>query len=321
MTDHRPTILVAESRDFASDAAALLQRVGCVKLRDLSREELLREISDVDVLWVRLRHRIDREILEAAPRLRYIVSPTTGLNHIEIDEAGTRGVRVLSLRDENIKLRDVRATAELTVGLMLALLRHLPESVSHVREGGWDRDRFKGHEIYGKTVGVVGYGRLGRLVAGYMEAMGARVLACDPNVEADRVDGSVELRSFEDLLQLSDIVSLHVSYSPSTHELLGGPEFALMKEGSWLVNSSRGEVIDEQALIAALDSGQLAGAALDVLAHEQTGDFHERPLIRYAREHPNLLITPHIGGCTFESMEKTERLMAERLVKVLRPDG
>jgi D-3-phosphoglycerate dehydrogenase len=314
-----PIILVAEAQDFSPAAATVLQKVGSVRLRDLSFGELLREVVDVDVLWVRLRHRIDREVFQSAGRLRYIVTPTTGLNHIDLAEAEARGVRVLSLRDEGLALRDIRATAEHTVGLILALLRSLPDAVAHVHRGAWDRDLFKGYEIYGKTIGIVGYGRLGRLVARYVAAFEARILVTDPNVKAREVEAGIELVTLEALLSQSDIVTLHVSYRPSTERFFGERQFALMKRGSWFINTSRGEVVDEAALLQALPSGRVQGAALDVLTHEHLREFEARPLVRYAREHPNLLITPHVGGCTFESMGKTEHLMAKRLADVLRP--
>jgi D-3-phosphoglycerate dehydrogenase len=306
-----PVILVAEAQDFSPVAATVLRQLGSVRFRDLSFEELLREIVDVDVLWVRLRHRIDREVFRAAGRLRFLVSPTTGLNHIDLAEAEARGVRVLSLRDEGPALRDIRATAEHTVGLILALLRNLPDAVAHVRTGAWDRDLFKGHEIYGKTIGIVGYGRLGRLLKRYLVAF--------QDVKARELEAGIEIVALEALLSQSDIVTLHVSYNPLTERFFGEREFALMKRGSWFINTSRGEVVDEAALLEALRSPRLRGAALDVLTHEHLPDFEARPLVRYAREHPNLLITPHVGGCTFESMGKTEHLMATRLADVLRP--
>ncbi|HEU4629848.1 MAG TPA: NAD(P)-dependent oxidoreductase, partial [Gemmatimonadaceae bacterium] len=164
----RPHVLVAESAGFSPRAAALLRDAGELTLADLDRDDLLRAAGDADVLWVRLRHRIDAEVLHAAPRLRMLVTPTTGLNHVDLAAARARDVDVLSLRGEVAFLRDVRATAEHTIALILALLRRLPAAAAHAAAGGWERDRFRGHELYGRTVGVVGYGRLGRIVARYL---------------------------------------------------------------------------------------------------------------------------------------------------------
>lgn len=311
-------ILITESSDFSPVAATLLRDVGQVTLADIpSARELKLAISNAEVLWIRLRHRIDEQVLAAAPGLRIIVTPTTGLNHIDLEAAERRGIRVLSLRDEQDFLRNVRATAEHTVGLMLALLRRLPDAVAHTRRGGWCRDEFKGHELYEKTVGLVGYGRLGRLVARYLLAFGSRVLATDPHVMAADVEPNVEFVDLPDLLEQSDLVSLHVVLNPETIGFFGESQFCAMKPGAWFINTARGELIDESALLKSLRSGHLRGAAVDVLTQENPEGMSHNRLVAYAREHTQLIVTPHIGGCTWESMEKTEVIMAERLHREL----
>jgi len=306
----RPRVLIAEAQGFSEAALAVLQGVAEVTLGDLDRSGLLRAVPEAEALWVRLRHRVDGEVLAAGARLRVVVTATTGLNHIDLEEAGRRRVRVLSLCGETDFLREVRATAEHTVGLLLALLRQTPAAVEHVREGGWNRDLFRGREVAGKTVGIVGYGRLGRMVGEYLRAMGATVVAADhPGVE-----GTLSL---EELLRVADVVSLHASLTAETRGFFGRSEFAAMKPGAWFLNTARGELVDEAALLEALESGRLAGAALDVLAGEDAGGMGHHPLVRHARKHRNLLVTPHLGGCTTESMEKTERFLAEKLVALL----
>ena len=313
----RPTILVAEADRFSPQAVARLERVGRVELADLDRPGLLAGVAEADVLWVRLRHRVDDEVLAAGPRLRVVVTPTTGLDHLDLEAADRRGVRVVALRGEIEFLREIRATAELTIALMLALLRNLPEAAEHVREGGWDRDRFRGHELHEKTVGVVGMGRLGTIVARYLQAFGARVIAADPHRAPAEVPAGVELTGLDDLLRRADLVTLHVSLSDATCGLLGAAELARMREGAWMVNTARGELVDEDALLEALRTGRLAGAALDVLRGERPSGMADHPLVRHAREHGNLVITPHIGGATSESMAKTEQFLADRLAGIL----
>ena len=154
-----PNIVIAEGHGFSPLALERLSEIGTVTLADAGERELRTLAADADVLWVRLRHRIDATVMDAAPRLRFLVTPTTGLNHIDTEEAARRGIRVLSLQGAREFLDGVRATAEHTIGLMLALLRGIPASTRHVRAGGWNRDLFRGRELYGKTVGVVGYGR------------------------------------------------------------------------------------------------------------------------------------------------------------------
>jgi D-3-phosphoglycerate dehydrogenase len=309
-------ILVSESSGFSPAVAQRLRGLGDLKLSDLGRSELLTEIREANVLWIRLRHRIDGEVFAAAPHLRAIVSPTTGVDHIDLGAASNQAIEVLSLRGHAEQLRDVRATAEHTLGLMLALLRHVPAAAAHVGAGGWDRDLFWGHELHGKTVGIVGYGRLGRLVARCLAAFDARVLVTDrPGRAIADLEERVEPCALDELLSRSDIVTLHASLDDSTRGLLGARELAMMQSGSWLVNTARGALLDEEALLAALRDGHLGGAALDVLADEHSDG--SRPLVDYARDNANLLITPHIGGATIESRAKTEGMMAARLAEFL----
>jgi D-3-phosphoglycerate dehydrogenase len=302
VTPDRPTILVAEAEHFSPQAVARLEQVGRVELADLDRSGLLAGVAGADVLWVRLRHRIDEEVLAAGPGLRAVVTPTTGLDHLDLDAAERRGVRVLALRGEVDFLREVRATAELTVALMLALLRNLPQAADHVREGGWDRDRFRGRELHEKTVGIVGLGRLGTLVAGYLQAFGARVLAADPGRGRDEVPDGVELTGLDDLLGRSDVVTLHVSLSAATRGLLGAQELGRMREGSWLVNTARGELVVEDDLVRALDEGTLAGAALDATRDEPPRPGN--PLL----ERDDVILTPHSGADTEEARAAMARL-------------
>ena len=308
-------VLIAESRDFSREALDTLRAVADVETRDiLDRESLVDQLRDADVLWVRLRHHVDKEALDAAPSLRLIVSPTTGLNHIDLEESERRGIRVLSLRGETDFLKTVRATAELTLALTLALMRRIPAAVGQVHDGLWDRGRVKGRELYDKTLWIIGYGRLGQIVADYFKAFGAHVLAHD--TAPMTAEPGITLVPLETLLERSDIVSLHVSYRPENRELIDAQHFGTMRKGSWFINTARGELVDEHALLSALESGHLAGAAVDVLQDEQQLTPEERRkhvLVRYAREHENLVITPHIGGCTHESMANTELFMAKKV--------
>ena len=321
MSENNLKILVSESDGFSTSAAARLREAGELILDDLDREGLVVALRDIDILWVRLRHRIDANILANAPRLKIIVTATTGLNHIDLGETERLGINVLSLLGENDFLRDVRATAEHTVALILSLLRHVPHSFAHVRNGGWNRDLFRGSELHKKTVGVIGYGRLGRIVARYLKAFESRVLVTDPAMAADLSQYDVTVAPLRRLLNESDIVTLHVNLSDKTQKFFGRAEFQTMKQGAWLVNTSRGELVDENAFLDALRSGWLAGAAVDVLCNECSEGMKNHPLVVYAREHDNLIITPHVGGATLESMDKTECFLADRLLALIKVDN
>jgi D-3-phosphoglycerate dehydrogenase len=310
-------LLISEAKDFSRVALARLRQAATVETGDLTRAGLLAAVPSADILWVRLRHRIDKEVMESAPSLRMIVTSTTGLDHIDLAEAERRQIRVLSLRGETEFLRTVRATAELTIALLLALVRHVPRASAHVRDGGWDRYPFKGHELYCKTAGVVGYGRLGRIVAGLLVAFGMRVIAATKDRDVCELEEGVTLSSLDRLLTEADVITLHVNLTGSTRGMLGAREFGRMKPGVWFLNTARGELVDEAALLRSLESGRVAGAALDVLSDTYGPDDWASPLRRYASTHDNLLITPHIGGYTVESLEKTEIFLVDRLLDAL----
>jgi D-3-phosphoglycerate dehydrogenase len=204
---------------------------------------------------------------------------------------------------------------------MLALIRNIPAAFSNVLDGHWQRDPYKGSELHEKTVGLVGYGRIGTLVAKYLHAFDCNILATDPFVQSAPDVPYVQFVDLDHLLQESDIVSLHVSLTDETNRFFGLNQFSLMKKGSLFINTSRGELIDESALLHVLGIGHLAGAALDVLCDEHLFEGNLNDLMLYSRQYNNLLITPHIAGCTSESMEKTEVFMAEKLFRAIGKEG
>jgi D-3-phosphoglycerate dehydrogenase len=315
MVGPRPKILVAEPRDFSPEAVSVLERAGTVELRACGRDQLGQAFRDYDVVWFRLSQRVDADLLGEAPRCRILATPVTGLDHIDLEACRARGIRVVSLRGETEFLKRVRATAELTVGLTLALLRQIPAAAVSVRAGAWDRDRFRGTELYEKTVGLVGLGRLGTIVAGYFRALGMEVLGYDPRPDFP-AHVATRVPSLAALVARADVVSLHVSYDASTRHIIDAPVLAAMRPGAILVNTSRGGVVDETALLDALRRGHLGGAALDVLEGEPTIDA-SHPLVAWAKTHDHLLIVPHIGGNTRESFVKTETFLAGRVVEAL----
>jgi len=305
-------ILNLEPDNYSTDALAILQSLGSVDRGPLTRRELLARIDDYEIVIVRLAHKIDREILDHARRLKVIVTATTGLDHIDLAYAEAKNIEVLSLRGETDFLRSIPATAEHTWALLLALVRRIPAAFQSVLAGEWQRDRFKGHDLAGKTLGILGLGRIGEMIARYGQAFGMRVLAYDP-YRKDWLPGVERAANQSELLRQSQVLCVHVPLNEETENLLGAAELAQLPPGSILVNTARGQVLDESALLDALASRRLAGAALDVLWNERDAGSNLSALVQYARTHDNLLITPHIGGATYESMAATEIFMAHRL--------
>jgi D-3-phosphoglycerate dehydrogenase len=311
----RFSILIAEPESFSVDAREILERACEVHLEDCCGEALRAAFREHDAIWVRLRERIDDQMLGPAPRCRVLATATTGLDHLDLEGALRRGIRVVSLKGEIDFLRDVRATAELTIGLALALLRKIPAAARSASAGAWNRDLFTGRELYGKTAGIIGLGRLGRIVARYLRAFDMRVVGYDPRPDFP-AEVAERMATLEELLDLADLVTIHVALDSETRGLIGTRELARMKPSSVLINTSRGHIVDEVALLDALSSDRISGAALDVLAAEPNVSPAD-PLLQYAKTHDNLIVVPHIGGKTIESMEKTEIFLATKVVAAL----
>lgn len=308
-------VLLAEPHGFSARALELLKSVAEVTATDIAVGELAAAMRDYDAVWVRLNHRLDAETIAAAGRCKLIACPVTGLDHIDLEACAAAGIRVIALKGEVDFLKQVRATAELTLALTLALMRQLVPAAQSVRDGHWSRDEFQGRELLGKTVGIVGVGRLGSITASYFTAFGCHVVGFD---KRDDFAPQVErVMSLEELAARADIVSVHLSLDASTRRIIGGQFFNAMRPGGWFINTSRGEVVDEAALLAALKQGRLAGAALDVLTQEPNVDA-THPVLAYAKANRNVLVVPHIGGNTAESFEKTEVFIASRLAEALR---
>ena len=308
----RYRILNLEPENYSAEALAILQLLGRVDGGPLTRLELLARLHEYEILIVRLAHQVDREIIDRAERLKAIVTATTGLDHIDVACAEAKNIKVLSLRGETAFLRGIPATAEHTWALLLALVRRIPSAFQSVLVGEWERDRFKGHDLAEKTLGILGLGRIGEMVARFGQAFNMRVIAYDP-YRRDWLPGVERAHDMKTLLRQSQVLCVHVPLNEETTNLLGVSELAQLPPGALLVNTARGQVIEEAALLAALEQGHLAGAALDVLGDERAAGPNRSPLVQYAFTHDNLLITPHIAGATFESMAATEIFMAHKL--------
>jgi D-3-phosphoglycerate dehydrogenase len=284
------------------------------------RTELLRaRLPDHDAYLAGLPVRLTRDIIEACPRLKVVATSSTGTDHLDMACLEERGIPVLSLKDDTVFLDRITCTAEMAWGLLLAVVRRLPWSFEAAKQGVWARDRYRGRQLAGMTLGILGYGRLGRIVACYGKAFRMRVLACDTR-PVELAEG-VERVDFETLLRQSDVLSLHIHLTPENTGLIGREAFSKMKTGAYLLNTSRGAIIDEAALLEALESGRLGGAGVDVIQGEWDPDLVNHPLIRYARTHENLVISPHTGGLTIEAQRMTMTHTAEKLARFMRERG
>lgn len=312
-----PTILNAEPYGFSPRAKSILQSVAHVRELTSDFADFDSSLPHIDALIVRLGYQIDANILNRANRLRFIATATTGLDHIDIHEANARGVQVLSLRGEQQFLRSIPATSEHTWGLLLALSRNLVPAFESVRRDEWNRDAFRGHDLRGQTLGIIGLGRIGQRIAKYANAFDMRVLAYDPNVN-EAFSEVTKVERLSDLVAQSDVITIHAPLNEDTIHLVGKREFQCAKPGCLFVNTARGAIVDNREMLNCLRTARIRGAAIDVVEDERVTDrCISRELIEYAKTHDNLLITPHIGGATYESMESTEIFIARKLATAL----
>ncbi len=266
-----------------------------------------RLLGDVNILITRLAKKIDGRVLDKFPSLTHLVSATTGLDHVDLTELNIRNIKLVSLRGQDAFLKTIPSTAEHTWALLLALIRNIPAANEHVKQGLWERDRFRGYQLKGKTIGIIGLGRTGTKVASYARAFDMDVCYFDPfvyNSNYTRCD------TLSGLLPMSDIVSIHVHLNADTQNLVAAHNTGMMKDGCLLINTSRGKIVDEEAVAQALATGKISGIATDVLAGE-LDDIKLSPLWMAQQKNHNIIITPHIGGATYDAMWACEEFIAE----------
>jgi D-3-phosphoglycerate dehydrogenase len=287
-----PVVLIAE--ELAPAAIDVLAYDFDVRLVDgTDRVALLAALAEADAIIVRSATRVDAEAIAAAPRLKVIARAGVGLDNVDIPAATTRGVMVVNAPTSNIV-----SAAEQAVTLLLAVARHTASASTALKRGEWKRSKYTGVEVQGKTVGVVGLGRIGVLFATRMAAFGTRLIAYDPYIQPARAAQlGVRLVGLEELLRESDFISVHLPRTPETLGLIGEKELAMVKPGVRIVNAARGGLIDEQALADALTAGRVAGAGIDVFVTEPATS---SPLFAF----DNVVVTPHLGASTVEAQDK-----------------
>lgn len=276
------------------------------------RDELVQALGDADALIVRNRAQVDAQLLAAAPKLRVVGRLGVGLDNIDMDACAARGIAVIPATGAN-----AQAVAEYVIAAAMLLLRGACHATGDVAAGRWPRGALSdGREFAGTTLGLVGFGSIGRLTGRLARALGVRTIGFDPQVPVTSAawsDDATGPRTFEQVLAEADVVSLHVPLTPATRNLIDAARLATMKPEAILINTSRGGVVDEAALAAALRSGRLAGAALDV--------FEREPLAAGSplADCPNLLLTPHIAGVTRESNRRVSSLIGQKVAAALQP--
>ena len=296
---HKPVVLIADKL-AESTVAALGDQVEVRWVDGPDRPKLLEAVKDADAILVRSATTVDAEVISAAPKLKIIARAGVGLDNVDVEAATAAGVLVVNAPTSNI-----HSAAEHALALMLAAARQIPAADATLKEHTWKRSSFNGTEIYGKTVGVVGLGRIGQLVAQRLAAFGTHVIAYDPYVPPARAAQlGIELLPLDDVLARADFISVHLPKTKETAGLLGKDALAKTKPGVIIVNAARGGLIDEQALADAITSGHVRAAGLDVFATEPCTD---SPLF----DLPEVVVTPHLGASTSEAQDRAGTDVAE----------
>jgi len=272
----------------------------------ISAEDLIKQIPEYDVVIVRSRTKITSSVIDAGKMLKVIGRAGIGLDNIDTKAASKRNIVVLNTPESSTE-----AVAELVIGFMLSLARKIPLGDRGIKEGRWLKGEMMGIELKGKTLGIVGLGRIGSRVGALAKAFGMKILVYDVIQLPEQLIKSLEAEvvDLDPLLSRSDFVTLHVPLTPETRRMMNSERLAKMKKGSYLINASRGEVVDERALYEALKEGWLAGAALDV--------FEQEPPTSEVVKLPNVVCTPHVGAQTVEAQDAAGEMLAEKVIKVL----
>lgn len=275
----------------------------------ISADDLLKIVNEYDAVIVRGRTKITPAVFDAAPGLKVVGRAGVGVDNIDLPAAKAHGVTVV-----NSPLATTLAVAELTMSLMLSAVREVPRADAAMKAGKWLKKEFEGSELAAKTLGIIGFGRIGAAVGKRASAFDMKVIAYDPLVSPEEIRArGAEPVSLDDLFARSDFISLHTPLTPDTRGIIGADAFNKMKKGVYLICAARGGVIDEDALVAALESGKVSGAALDVFTAEPPG---LTPLVA----HPKVIGTPHIGAQTIEAQQRAAADIASEVLAALRGD-
>ena len=277
-----------------------------VNQNGISGDDLLKSIADYDALIVRGRTKVNAAVFDAAKKLKVVGRSGVGVDNIDLNAAKAHGVTVV-----NAAVATTVAVAELTLGLMLSMIREIPRADAGMKAGKWLKKELEGVELYQKTLGVIGFGRIGVAVANRAAAFGMKILAYDPLVPPDQIRQRCgEPVSLDEILARSDFLTLHIPLTPDSKKILNTAAFAKMRDGVRIICAARGGVIDEEALLAALESGKVASAALDVFAVEP-------PLQSALAAHPRVICTPHIGSQTVEAQGRAAEDISNEVLAAL----
>lgn len=309
-------LLNLEPEYFSKDAQSLLKKHFQYVERKYTRFQLIDEIHNFNIIICRLSINFDKSLLRKAINLKCIATTTTGLNHIDLEYCKKNNIEIISLKNEKNFLKNVYSSSEHTWALLMAIYKRIPESFNDVLNGNWNRNKFINFDLFGRNIGIIGFGRNGKKIAKYAESFGMKIFYFDKfNIISKKI--YTQENKITEIFKKCEIIIITITYDETTHSLIDKNLFKLCKYKPILINTSRGEVINEKDLVNALKVNLISGYATDVLTNELDNNKLKNNTILDAAvsNKYNIIITPHIGGANFDSWGKTELFISKKIIK------
>ncbi len=288
--------LAAEGMGFEVDDLPLIKKA-----------EVLEILKDYEGLAIRTKFRVDAEVLAAAPKLKFVARAGAGMDNIDVDIAEAKGIKLINAPEGNAD-----AVGEHTLGMLLSLMNNFRKADTEIRNGIWDREGNRGYELMGKTVGIIGYGHMGQAFAKRLAGFGVKVIAYD-KYKTRFTDDYASEASMEEIVKYCDVLSLHIPLTRETKQMVDEEYLRHFRRPIFFLNAARGEIVNTKAVLNAINSGQILGAGLDVLEKEKFPTLGEADFYEALKNHPKVLLTPHVGGWTFDSYRKISEVLARKL--------
>ncbi|RKD20170.1 phosphoglycerate dehydrogenase [Pelobium manganitolerans] len=273
----------------------------------IKKAEVLEILKDYEGLAIRTKFRVDAEVLAAAPKLKFVARAGAGMDNIDVDIAEAKGIKLINAPEGNAD-----AVGEHTLGMLLSLMNNFRKADTEIRNGIWDREGNRGYELMGKTVGIIGYGHMGQAFAKRLAGFGVKVIAYD-KYKTRFTDDYASEASMEEIVKYCDVLSLHIPLTRETKQMVDEEYLRHFRRPIFFLNAARGEIVNTKAVLNAINSGQILGAGLDVLEKEKFPTLGEADFYEALKNHPKVLLTPHVGGWTFDSYRKISEVLARKL--------
>jgi len=311
-------LICPDPKTFSSECIQEIKKIFNAHLKEISQNKFNKIGKDYNIILTRFTRYVGKEVLSKNTKVKYVLTPTTNPeNYIDLKAAKENKIKIFSLKNENKFLNNIPATAEHTWLLILALCRKIIPATKYESIKSWSPINYKGVQLKDKTIGIVGFGRLGKKVASYAKSFGMKVIFYDRRISG--IKNCKKVNSLYSLVSKSDIVTIHATLNNETFYMFNKKTLSKFKKNSLLINTSRGELVDSKALVSSLRKKEIQGAGIDLIENEVSLKNREKdPLIKYSKKNSNIVVTPHIGGYTYESVKDTDLFILNKFKKYIK---